>query len=184
MVAMTRLNRTWRSNTIRFASQFKLYKSPVTSILLYDFETWTLLADSENKDPGFRNHVPEETSPHLLLGAQDQRLRKTNSLVGPQEPLMVTVKRRKLAWSGHVTRNNSSPPLPPKKKKSFRAPWRVGDAVVGRGNARWTVPKSGTPCPCQNCSQGPPAEKTGRGSLLNRPSCPLDDPIGQRIEMN
>ena len=24
---------------------------------------------------------------------------------------------------------------------------------------------------CQNCSQGPPAEKTGTGSLLNRPSC-------------
>ena len=26
------------------------------------------------KDPGFRNQVPEEASPHLLLGAQDQRL--------------------------------------------------------------------------------------------------------------
>ena len=25
-------------------------------------------------DPGFRNQVPEETSPHLLFGAQDQRL--------------------------------------------------------------------------------------------------------------
>ena len=50
-----------------------------------------------------------------------------------------------------------------------RAPWRVGDAVVGRENAGWTTLKSGHPCPCQNCSQGPPAEKTGRGSLLNRP---------------
>ena len=25
----------------------------------------------------------------------------------------------------------------------------------------------------------PPTEKTGRGSLLNRPSCPPDDQIGQ-----
>ena len=43
---------------------------------------------------------------------------------------------------------------------SFRARWRVGDAVVGRGNTGWTKSKSGHPCPCQNCSQGPPVEKT------------------------
>ena len=36
---------------------------------------------------------------------------------------------------------------------------------------------------CQNCSQGLPAEKTGRGSLLNRPSCPPDDLIGQGTEL-
>ena len=69
-------------------------------------------------------------------------------------------------------------------KPSFRALWRVGDAVVGRRNAGWTTPKSGHPCPCQTCSQGPPAEKTGRGILLNRPSCPLDDPIGQKSTLN
>ena len=44
-------------------------------------------------------------------------------------------------------------------KPYFRTLWMVGDAVVGRGNAEWTTPKSGHPCPCQNCSQGPPAEK-------------------------
>ena len=56
-------------------------------------------------------------------------------------------------------------------KPSVRAPWKVGDAVVGRENAGWTTSKSGHSCPCQNCSQGPPAEETGRGSLPNRPSC-------------
>ena len=40
------------------------------------------------------------------------------------------------------------------------------------------------PCPCQNCAQGPPAEKTERGSLLNRTSGTPDDPIGQGIELN
>ena len=39
--------RIWRFNTISFASKFKLYKSLVTSILIYGCETWTLLADSE-----------------------------------------------------------------------------------------------------------------------------------------
>ena len=72
------------------------------------------------------------------------------------------------------------------QKPSFRASWRVGDAVVGRGNAGWTTSKSGRHCQCQNCSQlqGPHAEKTGRGSLLNRPPCPPDDPVGQGTELN
>jgi hypothetical protein len=29
------------------------------------------------------------------------------ALVGPQEPLLATVKRRKLAWFGHVTHHNT-----------------------------------------------------------------------------
>ena len=51
----------------------------------------------------------EETSPYLLLGAQDQRQVRSeiNFLVSPQEPPLATVKRRKLAWFGHVTRNDS-----------------------------------------------------------------------------
>ena len=64
-------------------------------------------------------------------------------------------------------------------KPSFWAPLKVGDTVVGGGNAGLTTSKSGHPCSCQKCSQGPPVEKTGRGSLLNRPSCSSDDPIGQ-----
>ena len=37
--AMARLNRIWPCNTISFAGRFKLYKSLVTSILLYGCET-------------------------------------------------------------------------------------------------------------------------------------------------
>ena len=47
MVAMARLNRIWLYNTIRFTS--KLFKSLVTSVLLYRCETWTLPDDSEKK---------------------------------------------------------------------------------------------------------------------------------------
>ena len=53
MAAMARLNRIWRRNTIIFASKFKLYKSLVTSILLYGCETWTLDADSEKRSQAF-----------------------------------------------------------------------------------------------------------------------------------
>ena len=44
-------------------------------------------------------------------------------------------------------------------RPTFRAPCRVDDIVVGRGNAGWTTSKSGHPCLCQNCSCKPSAEK-------------------------
>ena len=69
-------------------------------------------------------------------------------------------------------------------KPSFRTPWRVGDGVIGKGNAGWTTTKSRYICPRQNCSQRFPAEKTVRGSLLNCPSCPPSDPISQGTELN
>ena len=67
----------------------------------------------------------------------------------------------------------------------FKAPWRVGDAVVSSGNTGPTTSKTGHPSPSQNCWQWPPAEKTGRRFLLNHLWCPLpNDPIGQGTEMN
>ena len=87
-------------------------------------------------------------------------------------------RRRKLAWFGHVTRHDSL------SRTILQGTFEVGDTVVGRENAGWTTSKSGYPCPRQNCSRGPSAEKTGRGSLLNHPSCPPDDPIGQGTETN
>ena len=84
--AMARLN--------SFTSRSKLYKSLLTSILHCGCETWTHLANSEKKDPGFQNQVPEETSLYLLLGAQDQRLGAEQD----QLPCGSTnVKRQKLA---------------------------------------------------------------------------------------
>ena len=60
-------------------------------------------------DPGFRNRVPKETSLRLLLGLEhktnDWVQRTINSLVIPQEPLLATVMKQKLAWFGPVTRH-------------------------------------------------------------------------------
>ena len=46
-------------------------------------------------------------SSYLEHKTNDWVRRKINFLVGPQEPLLATVKRRKLAWFGHVTRHVS-----------------------------------------------------------------------------
>ena len=45
MAAMARRNSICQCSTISFASKFKLYKSLVTSILLYGCETWILFED-------------------------------------------------------------------------------------------------------------------------------------------
>ena len=58
---------------------------------------------------------------------------KISFLVGPQKPHLAIVKRWKLAWFRHVTCQDSL------SKPSFRTPWRVGDAMVGRGNVGWTT---------------------------------------------
>ena len=75
---------------------------------------------------------------------------KINFLVGLQKPLLATVKRRKLAWFGHVTCHDSL------SKTILHG--TVGDAVVGRGNAGWTTSKSGHSCPYQGLLQKRPVE--------------------------
>lgn len=106
--AMARLSRVWRSN-ISFKSKFRLYKSLVVSVLLYGCETWTLLADMERRLQAF-----ETKCLRRLLGISYLD-RKTNDFVrsevqkrvGHQEPLLATIKRRKLAWFGHITRHTT-----------------------------------------------------------------------------
>ena len=128
MAAMARLNRIWRQHHQLCkpvqALRLSCHLHPPLRMWNMDPACWLW----EN-DTGFRNQVYEEPSSYLLLRAQDQRLlrSKINFLVGPQEPLLATVKGRKLAWFRHATRHDSSP------KPSFRAvPWRLGDAVVDR----------------------------------------------------
>ena len=131
------------------------------------------------RDPGFQNktlHISylEHKTNNLVQS-------KINFLVGPQEALLAAVKRWKFACSGMSTTTTAS------QKPSFKAPWRVGNAVGSRGisgNAGWTTSKSEHLCPRQNHSQGPPAEKTGRGSLLNHPLCLSDDLIDQGTKLN
>ena len=71
--AKARLNRIWRCNTISVSSKFSstsLLSSPSSSTAVKHGPCLLAL----KKDPGFQNQVHEETSPHLLLGEQDQRL--------------------------------------------------------------------------------------------------------------
>ena len=129
-----------------------------TTHLLYGCETWTLFVDFKKRIPDFETRCPRKLLriSHLEHKTNDWMRNKINFLVGLQEPPPATVKRLRLAWKGHATRHDNLP-----KTILLR--------TLGGGRAGWTTSKSGHPCPCQNCSQKPHAEKTGKGSLLNRP---------------
>ena len=109
--AMAKLSKIWRSKDISFSTKFKLYKALVVSILLYGCESWTMTAETTRRVQTF------ETKCFRRLLSIPWQARKTNeyvlaqitSLAGPQEPLLATVKRRKLSWFGHVTRHNTLP---------------------------------------------------------------------------
>ena len=92
----------------QLASKFKLYKSLVTSIL-YGCEAWTLLADSEKRIQAFETKCLRKHPrfSYLEHKTNDWVRSQINFLVGPQEPLPATIKRRKLAWFGHVTHHDS-----------------------------------------------------------------------------
>ena len=109
MAAVARLNRTWRCNTINFASKLKLHMSFVTLILLYGCDTWTLFADSEERIQAFETKCTRKLLriSYLQNKTNDWVRSKINFLVDPQKPLLATVKRWKLAWFEHVTRHNS-----------------------------------------------------------------------------
>ena len=181
MAAMARFNKIWRCNTISFVNKFKLYKSLVTTVLLYGCETWTLLADSEKRTQAF------ETKSLRKLFHISYLEHKTNAwvrgninfFVGPQESLLANCRETEICmvWACHTPRQ----PLqhhPSGHLEGRATPWSAEEMLDGH-HRRMDIP-----CPCQNCSQGLPVEKTGTGSLLNRHSCQPDDLIGQGTELN
>ncbi|CAH1250101.1 Hypp8767 [Branchiostoma lanceolatum] len=90
-------------------TEHKLYKALVVSVLLYGCETWTLLAETERKIQAFemkcmRRLVHITYHEHKTNEYVRQVVR---NIVGPKEPLLATVKRRKLQWFGHVTRHDN-----------------------------------------------------------------------------
>ena len=89
----------------------------------------------------------------------------------PRFPLLATVKRQKIARFWHVTRHDSF-------SKTILQGTLDGGQSQGQQRKCWMDIKDwrSLPVPELLASRWPPAEKTGRGSLLNRPSCPHSTP--------
>jgi len=106
--AVSKLERIWKSK-IKFKCKFKLYKSLVTSIMLYGCESWTLNAEAERRISTFENKCFRKM---LQISYREH---KTNEYVhktvkehvGNYEHLLAIVKRRKLKHFGHVIRHDN-----------------------------------------------------------------------------
>ena len=174
---MARLNRIWQCNTISFTSKFKLHKSLVTSILLYGCETWTLLADSEERIQAFKTKCMRSFSASPTWS--------TTPMTGCRARSTSLWVQRNLFWQlsrdGNSHGEGMSHATTASPKPSFKALWKLGDPWSAEEMLDEQYQRMNIPCPCQNCSQWPPAEKTGRGFLLNHPSCTPDDLIIQGL---
>lgn len=98
--AIASQERIWQSN-INFHANFKHYKSLVVAILLYGYETLTVLVEEEKKDPDVWEKMLEKPPPpHRLPGAQNKWIcmSKVQSLA--------RIKRRKMLSFVYVTRND------------------------------------------------------------------------------
>ena len=143
--------------------------------LIYGCETWTQLADSEKRTQAFETKCTRKLLriSFLEYKTNDWVRTKINFRVGPQEPLSGNCQETEtsMVWACHT------PWQPPQNHPSghlqgWMTPWSAEETVGGQHQRKeWT---------CQNCSQGPAAEKTGRGSLLNHSTCPLRWPNRSR----
>ena len=94
----------------------------------------TLLADSEKRIKAFETKCMTKLLRISCLEHEtnDWVWSKINFLVGPQEPLLATVKRRKLAGFGRVTRHDSL-------SRSILQDTLEGGRRRGRQRKRWMV---------------------------------------------
>ena len=147
MAAVARFNRVWRGNTIssRASTSCTSLLSPLYSSMVVRHGPCLLLW---GKDPGFRDQVPEEVSPYLLHGAQDQRLGAEED----QPPFERTrTSCRKLSRDGNLHGSGMSRATTASPKPSSKAP-----NVRGVGDAEKMLDEHqgvDIPCSCRNCSQ-------------------------------
>ena len=90
-----------------------------------------MLADSEKRIQAFETKCMRKLLriTDLEHKINDWARSKIYFLVGPQEPLLATVKKRKLAWFRHVTRHNS---LTETILGRWATPWSAEEILNGQ----------------------------------------------------
>ena len=81
---------------------------PVTSTFLYACESWTLTAELQTRLQAmgmrcYRKTLRISYKDHV---SNEEVCAKIQQAIGPHEDLLTMVKRRKLQWSGHVSRSS------------------------------------------------------------------------------
>lgn len=138
----------WRGKVVTYASQpsiYSLFRSFVLLIFLYGCQTWSFPGDAERKIKAFNTRCLRKLIRISYMERKPNEYVRSKfiSLVSPLEPLLATVKRRTLAWFGHVPRYVSFP-------KTNRARWRADAVADVRRRVGSTTLWSGRPSQCQS----------------------------------
>ena len=102
------VNPIWIDKSISLSSKIRLMRSLVTSIFLYDCESWTLTAELQRIIQAmemrcYRKILHISYKYHVT---NDEVRTKIQQAIGPHEDLLTIVKRRKLQWYGHISRSS------------------------------------------------------------------------------
>ena len=105
IAALARFKPVCNDRSISLSSKIRLMRSHVTSIFLYVCESWTLTAELQRRIRAMEircyckilciSYKDNVTSEKVYV--------KIQQAIGPHEDLLITVKRRKLKWVGHVS---------------------------------------------------------------------------------
>ena len=109
MAAMTKLTKIWKTKNISLPTKLRLYRALVQTIVLYGCETWTLMAATERKLQAFENKCMRKILQisYLEHKTNEYVWEKIKSITCHQETIITTIKRRKMAWFGHVVRHDT-----------------------------------------------------------------------------
>ncbi|KAI8500371.1 hypothetical protein Bbelb_219370 [Branchiostoma belcheri] len=99
--AFAQLKPVWRSKSFSLKTKLRLFESNVKSVLLYGCDTWGLTKHNMSKLQVFVN-----ARLRYLLGIWWPRKIKNQELleITGQEPIEITIRRRKWRWIGHTLR--------------------------------------------------------------------------------
>ena len=105
---MTRLRPIWNDQNITLRSKVRLMRTHIISILLYAYQTWTLTMELQRRIKA----VEMRCYRHLLHISYKDHItneivcKKMQAAIGPCENILITVRKRKLRWFGHVIRSS------------------------------------------------------------------------------
>ena len=106
--ALTRFKQVWHERTISLSSKIRMMRSPITSIFLYDCESWTLTAELQRRIQAMemRCYRKKQRISYKDHVTNEEVRAKIQQAIGPYEDLVAIVKRRKLQLYGHVSRSS------------------------------------------------------------------------------
>ena len=107
---LVKLDSIWKNNNITLKTKLRFMKAIVLATMTYGCESWTLNAQSEKRINAFEMKCYRKILriPYTAHRTNENVKDEIVHQCGNQETLLSIVKRRKIQWFGHVTRNDKS----------------------------------------------------------------------------